>query len=86
MSLPEYYWAQGMVVALHPMRLAFDSNAEREAMPLNEVAEQLDSFRRTHKPTMIPPSSYYLVHCRTLHDVEASGPTAVSGWKRFCKL
>jgi hypothetical protein len=27
--------------------------------------------------------TYYLANSRTLHSVEAIGPTAVSGWKRY---
>ena len=83
LNLPKYAWAQGLVVALHSMLLAVDNKAGCKAMPFNEAAEQLDSFRRVRKLTMIPQSSYYLSNCRTLRIVEASGPTAVSGWRRY---
>ena len=32
---------------------------------------------------MIPLAKYFLANCRTLHSVEASGPSAVAGWKKY---
>lgn len=53
-------------------------------MPLEEAPKQLDSLRRKYNPlTVIIGSEYYLASCRTLHDVEVAGRTAVSGWKKY---
>ena len=65
------------------MRLAFDSVTGGESLPLEVTAEQLDSFRRVHRLTMITLANYYMATCRALHSAGASGPTAVGGWKGF---
>ena len=85
LTLPEYSWAQGLQVARYSLRLACDNASGHEPMPLEleRAVEQLESFRRVHRLVMIPPSDYYLANCRTLHTVDASGPTAVAGWKCF---
>ena len=43
-------------------------------IPLEQDAEQLDTYRRVYRPTVIPTYDYYMVNCRTLH-------TAVVGCK-----
>ena len=65
------------------MRLAFDSVTGGESLPLEVTAEQLDSFRRVHRLTMITLANYYMATCRALHAAGASGATAVGGWKGF---
>ena len=66
LNTPEYSLAQGLTVALHSLRFAFNSVSGCEPMPLGEAAEQLDVFLRAHSLTMIPPSDYYLANCRRL--------------------
>ena len=86
LNIPEYSWAQGLIVASHSLRYVFCNNPSGEPMPLASAAEQLDTIRRTHNLHMIPPSEYYIMaNCRTLHSVEVIGPTAVSGWKRYVR-
>ena len=83
LNMPEYSWAQGLIVASHSLRYVLCKNPSCDPMPLASAAEQLDTIRRTHNLFMIPPSEYYMASCRTLHSVEVLGPTAVSGWKRY---
>ena len=52
-------------------------------MTLGIAAKQFDTFRHAHNLTMIPPSEHYFTNCRTLRTEDVSGPTAVSGWKRY---
>ena len=85
LNLLEYSWAQGLQLALHSLRLAIDNVAGGEALPLEVAVEQLDLFRRVQRLSTIPPSDYYLAHCRTLHTAPASGPTAVAGWKKYAR-
>ena len=59
MNLPEYAWAQLLQVALYSLRLAFDNVSGYEPISIEKAAEQLDSIRRSHRLTMIPPSDYY---------------------------
>ena len=77
LNLFEYAWAQGLQVVLHSLRLAFDNITGGEALPIETAAEELDTFRRVHRLTMISPSDYYLANCRTLHTKGASGLAAV---------
>ena len=81
--MPEYSWAQGLIVASHSLRYVFCGNQSCDSMSLAAAAEQLDAIRRTHNLTMIPSSEYYMANCRVLHSVDVPGPTAVSGWKRY---
>ena len=64
LRLPEYSWAQGLLLALHSLSLAYDSDANCPSMALAEAAEKLDSVRRAHKLDMIPGLWYYLANCR----------------------
>jgi hypothetical protein len=79
----EYLWAQGLIVALHSLRYAYKNTSSREPMPFIVVAKQLDTNLFAHNLLMVPPSDYYMANCRTLHSEEVTGPTAVSGWKRY---
>ena len=81
LRLLEYSWAQGLMLALYSLLLAYANDANCPSMQLDEVAETLDSLRRVHKLDMVPGSWYYLSNCRTLHNIGTPGPTAVSGWK-----
>ena len=83
LRLPEYSWAQGLLLALHSLLLAYANVTNCPSMPLAEAAEKLDSVRRAQSLTMIPASWYYLSNCRSLHAVEVQSPTAVSGWTQF---
>ena len=71
------------MVAPHLLRYAYNKEPGCESLPLGVAAKQLDTFRRAHNLTMIPPSEYYMAICRTLHKEAVSGPTAVAGWKRY---
>ena len=82
LNMPEYSWAQGLIVASHSLRYVFCGNPSCDSMSLAAAAEQLDAIRRTHNLT-IPSSNYYMANCRVLHSVDVPGPTAVSGWKRY---
>ncbi len=83
LNMPEYSWAQGLIVASHSLRYVFCGNPSCDSMSLAAAAEQSDAIRRTHNLTMIPSSEYYMANCRVLHSVDVPGPTAVSGWKRY---
>ena len=50
---------------------------------MSVVAEQLDLFQRAHRLSMLIPANYYLANCRTLHSMEASGPTVAAGWQKY---
>ena len=54
LRLPEYYWAQGLLLALHALLLAYENDATCPSMQLAEAAEKLDSVRRAHKLDMSP--------------------------------
>ena len=82
-NTPEFPWAQGWMVALHAFRYAYNNVSGYESMPLGVAAKQLDTFRRAHNLTMIPPSDYYMAIYRTLHTEEVSRPTSVAEWKRY---
>jgi hypothetical protein len=83
LNMPEYSWAQGLIVASHPLRYVYCGNPSCDSISLAAAAEQLDAIRRTHNLTMIPSSDYYMATCRVLHSVDVQGPTADSGWKRY---
>ena len=70
-------------MALHSLRLAFDSVSAYDPTPCEHSAEQLGTFRRVYRLTIIPPSDYYMAKCRTLRTVDAPSPTAVVGRKRY---
>ena len=82
-STLEYSWAQGLIVALHSLRYAYNNTFSCEPMSLALMTKQLDTIRIAHNLIMIPPSDYYMANCRTLHSEEVSGPTVVSGSKRY---
>ena len=46
MRLPEYSWAQGLLVAVHSLVLAYENNTNCPSMKLEEAAEKLDTLRR----------------------------------------
>ena len=83
LNMPEYSWAQRLIVASHSLRYVFCNNPSCDSMSLASAAEQLDTIRRTHNLTMSPSSEYYMANCRALHSVDVPGPTAVPGWKRY---
>ena len=49
MRLPYYSWAQGLLVAVHSLALAYDNDTNCPSMTLERAAEKLDSLRRAHK-------------------------------------
>jgi hypothetical protein len=83
LNMPEYYLAQGLIVASHSLRYVYCGNPSCDSMSLAAAAEQLDAIRRTHNLTIIPSYDYYMASCRVLHSVDVPGPTVVSGWKRY---
>ena len=83
MRLPEYSWAQGLLVAVHSLVLAYENATNCPSMTLEKAAGKLDSLRRAHKLNSVPPSWYYLSNCRSLRSMDVLGPTAVSGWRQF---
>ena len=84
LNMPEYYWAQGLIVASHSLRYVLCGNPSCDSMSLAAAAQQLDAIRRTHNLTMMPSSEYYMATCRVLHSVGVSGPTAVFRMETFC--
>ena len=83
MRLPEYSWAQGLLVAVHYLVLAYENNTNCPSMKLEEAAEKLDTLRRVRKLDSAPAAWYYLSNCRSLHSMDVHGPTIVSGWRQF---
>ena len=83
MRVPEYSWAQGLLVAVHSLTFAFGNNTNCPSMKLEESAEKLDSLRHVHKIHSVPAAWFYLSNCRSLHSMDVQGPTAVSGWRQF---
>ena len=79
LNMPEYSWAQGLIVASHSLRYVFCDNPSCDFMSLAAAAEQLVAIRRAHNLTMILSSEYYMANCRVLHSVDVLGPTGVSG-------
>jgi hypothetical protein len=64
LHMPEYYWAQGFIVASHSLRYVYCGNPSCDSMSSAAAAEQLDATRRTHNLTMILSSDYYMANCR----------------------
>ena len=73
MRLPEYSWAQGLLVVVHSLVLAYENDANCPSMTLARAAEKLDSLRRVHRLNSVPPAWYYLSKCRLLHSMDAFG-------------
>ena len=67
MSLPEYAWAQGLLVAVHSLVLAYENVINCPSMTLEKAAEKLDSLRRVHKLHSAPQQHCIIcltvVHC-----------------------
>ena len=70
MRLPEYAWAQGLLVAVHSLVLAYENDTKCPSMTLERAAEKLDSLRRVHRLNSMPPSWYYLSNLRSLHSID----------------
>ena len=83
MRLPEYSWAQGLLVVVHSLALAYVHDTNCPSMTLERAAEKLDLLRRVHRLNSAPPAWYYLSNCRSLHSMDVLGPTVVSGWRQF---
>ena len=83
MRLPEYSWAEGLLVAVHSLVLAYENDTNCPSMTLERAAEKLDSLRRVHRFNSVPPAWYHLSNCRSLHSMDVLGPTVVSGWRQF---
>ena len=81
--LPEYSWAQGLLVAVHSLVLAYENDINCPSMTLERAADKLDSLRRVHRLNSVPLARYYLSNCRSLHSMDVLGPTVVSGWRQF---
>ena len=83
MRLPEYSWAQGLLVVVHSLVLAYENDTNCPLMTLERAAEKLDLLRRVHRLNSAPPAWYYLSTCRLLHSMDVLGPTVVSGRRQY---
>ena len=64
MRLPEYSWAQGLLVAVHSLMVAYENDTNCPSMTLERAAEKLDSLRRVHKLNKCPSGVVLLIKLR----------------------
>ena len=83
MRTPEYAWAQGLFLALHSMKLAFENVTGGASLTLPEAAAQLDSYRRIFRVQTTPPARHYMSNCRVFHGMVSDGPAVVSGRRKI---